>query len=251
MLADTATSTEISRLESWVQHIDEFLRFLGVERRASEHTVRSYRHSLTLFVKDSAPPRLKQVRIEHVRDHVIRLRELQLSSSSIAQHLSSLRSFFRFHVRNNRLSHNPAEHVRAPKIAQRLPRVLDVDAAIKLVGQTFAGHMALRNHALLELLYSSGMRLSEIVGLNVEDVDLRSCQASVLGKGKKQRIVPVGSHAIEALKRWLASREGCGPSHPLFTGRKGSRIARRTVQDIVKKAGLTALEDDGVHPHLL
>lgn len=244
-----ATGQKVS--STWRDHIDEFLSHLSVERKLSNLTQKSYRQSLERFASESAPPNVKDVRIEHLRDHILRLRELSLSPISIAQNLSSLRSFFNYQIRQGRLSHNPAQHVKAPKSPKKLPNVLDVDEAIKLVGQTFEGSKALRNRALLELLYSSGLRLSEVVDLNVGDVDIRSAQAVVTGKGNKQRVVPIGTHALEALKHWLATRDSCQIEDPLFTGRKNARIARRTVQDIVKKAGLKALADDGIHPHLL
>lgn len=235
----------------WTVAINEYLTHLSVERKLALLTRKSYRYSLERFAAESAPPDIEDVRIEHVRDHILRLRELNQSPISIAQNLSSLRSFFNYQIRNRRLAHNPAHHVKAPKIPKKLPSVLDVDEAVKLVGQSFEGTKALRNRALLELLYSSGIRLSEAVDLNVGDIDLRSGQAVVTGKGNKQRLVPVGSHALEALNQWLVSRDKCLPNDPLFTGRRNSRIARRTVQDIVKKAGLNALNDDSVHPHLL
>ena len=249
VIKDSATEPTI--LANWRGQIDEYLTHLSVERKLSNLTQKSYRQSLERFARDSAPPNVGDVCIEHLRDHVLRLRELKLSPISIAQNLSSLRSFFNYQIRHGRLTHNPAQHVKAPKTPKKLPNVLDVDEAIKLVGQTFEGSKAVRNRALLELLYSSGLRLSEAVDLNVGDVDLRSAQAVVTGKGNKQRVVPIGSHALEALKHWLATRDSRLPEDPLFTGRKNVRIARRTVQDIVKKAGLKALADDGIHPHLL
>lgn len=242
---------ESTMFASWREHIDEYLSHLSVERKLSILTQKSYRQSLERFAEESAPPSVEDVCIEHLRDHILRLRELSLSPISIAQNLSSLRSFFNYQIRHGRLTHNPAQHVKAPKKPKKLPNVLDVDEAIKLVGQTFEGGKAVRNRALLELLYSSGLRLSEVVDLNVGDVDLRSAQALVTGKGNKQRVVPIGTHALEALNQWLAVRNNGQGDDPLFTGRKNSRIARRTVQDIVKKAGLRALADDGVHPHLL
>lgn len=245
----TADQGELSTV--WRGHIDEYIAHLSVERHLSELTQKSYSQSLRRFAEESAPPDVEDVRIEHLRDHVLRLRELNLSPNSIAQNLSSLRSFFNYQIRHGRLTHNPAQHIKAPKIPKKLPNVLDVDTAIRLVGQTFEGNNAVRNRALLELLYSSGLRLSEVVDLNVGDLDLRSGQAVVTGKGDKQRVVPIGSHANRALTQWLAIRKRHTSEDPLFTGRNNNRIARRTVQDIVKKAGLRALEDDSVHPHLL
>ena len=250
-MAIQESTEESTALANWRDPIEEYLTHLSVERKLSILTQKSYRQSLERFAAESAPPTIEDVRIEHVRDHILRLRELNLSPISIAQNLSSLRSFFNFQIRHGRLSHNPAQHVKAPKAPKKLPNVLDVDEAVRLVGQSFEGGKALRNRALLELLYSSGIRLSEVVDLNVGDIDLRAGQAIVTGKGNKQRVVPIGSHASNALKQWLDTRDRCLWGDPLFTGRKNARIGKRTVQDIVKKAGLSALQNDGVHPHLL
>ncbi len=247
----SVSSSELPQEDCFEQAIREFLDFLKIERNLSEQTLIAYERALSQFARESAPPELSDTRIQHIRDHVMRLRELDLAATSIAQHLSSLRSFFRFQLRKGRLTHNPAEHVRAPKAPLKIPNVLDVDAAIELVTQKFKGTTASRNHAMLELLYSSGLRLSELVGLDIGDVDLKAGQATVHGKGNKQRLVPIGSHAATALKSWIESRQDAVHDAPLFTGRNSQRISRRTVQDIVKKAGRTALSSDGVHPHLL
>ncbi len=236
---------------AWTEVIDEFLRHLDVERRLSPRTLASYRQSISRFARVSAPPDLENVSVQHLRDHVLHLRQQQLSPVSIAQNLSAIRSFLNFQVRQGRIKHNPANSVKAPKAPRKLPNVLDVDAAARLVSESEQGPMALRNRALLELIYSSGLRLAEVVALDIGNLDLRSGQATVVGKGNKTRLVPIGSHARKALKQWLDSRVGCLPQHPVFTGRNNNRIARRTVQDIIKKAGLRALANDGVHPHLL
>lgn len=248
---DKPRHTKSTESVDWTDLIDEFLHHLNTERRLSQRTLASYRHSVSRFAKVSAPPNPKNMSIQHVRDHVLYLRQLQLSPISITQNLSALRSFLNFQVRQGRLQHNPAVHVRAPKAPRKLPQVLDVDAVTRLVSESGDSPMSLRNKALLELLYSSGLRLAEVVALDIGNLDLRSGHATVTGKGNKTRLVPIGTHAQEALKRWLDSRVGCSPQHPVFTGRKNNRIARRTVQDIVKKAGLRTLSNDGVHPHLL
>ena len=248
----TRASEEDRKLSQKKQSlIEEFLHFLDTERRLSKYTLMAYRQALTRFMLESAPLEAQQTTVEHIRDHVMHLRMSDLSPRSIAQHLSSLRSYFGFQVRKERLSHNPAESVRAPKAPKKLPNVLDVDATERLVSFKPNGPLALRNLALLELLYSSGLRLTEVVNLNVGDIDTREGQVVVVGKGNKMRVVPVGSHALRALKHWLDSRLDCRLDSPVFTSKRGRRIARRTVQDIVKKAGLQALGNEGVHPHLL
>ena len=247
---NTGDSTS-TQSEAWSEAVGEFLHHLDVERRLSPRTLTSYRQSISRFASVSAPPILEHVDVRHVRDHVLHLRQLQLSPVSIAQNLSAIRSFLNFQVRHGRIKHNPANPVKAPKAPRKLPNVLDVDAATRLVSESEHGPMALRNRALLELIYSSGLRLAEVVALDIGNLDLRSGQATVLGKGNKTRLVPIGTHAREALKQWLDSRDGCLPQDPVFTGRTNNRIARRTVQDIVKKAGTKTLANDGVHPHLL
>ena len=234
------------------EYVEEFLAHLKVERQLSFHTQITYANAIRRFVQNSAPPSLRDTTVYDVRDHISWLRSQDLSPASIRNTLSCLRTFFEFQLRKRRLDFNPAKSVRGPKLAKKIPNVLDVDVTTQLAtAESRKEPRHLRNRAIIELLYSSGLRLSELVNLNVSDIDFRAQIAHVLGKGNKTRLVPVGTHAIAALKTWLGCRNDFSPHAPLFTGRKDQRIAARTVQDICKKLGVKVLGSNALHPHLL
>lgn len=231
--------------------VAEFLTHLEVVRRVSERTTSAYERDIARFLREAAPPDFEDTRTAHIREHVAELNRSGLSTRSIRRALSSLRSLFKFLVDRNRFDADPTIGVHLPKMAKKLPHVLDVDQVSQLLDATESNQLGLRDLAMLELLYSSGMRVSELVSMNVEDVDLTAAQAIVTGKGNKTRIVPIGTYALLALRKWLESRETLIPDQPLFTGRGRNRISVRTVQHRVKQVGVEGLGSDELHPHLL
>lgn len=235
----------------WQSLIEEFLNHLRTERRLSKHTIESYERNLKQFAQITTSESVENADVHQIRDYVKCLRVKALSAASIRQSLSCLRTFFDFQVRKKRIQVNPAKVVKGPKTAKKLPHVLDVDAVSNLVSSNTRKPTNLRNRALLELLYSSGLRLSEVVQLDIQDLDLNANIVYVLGKGKKQRVVPIGSHAKSAIQEWLASRDQVMPTDPLFTGRGIKRISKRMIQVICRQVGLAVLGTDEVHPHLL
>jgi integrase/recombinase XerC len=237
--------------------IDRFLRHLSVERNVSPHTCAAYRRDLAQF-RDflAAHGGADLVALQRL-DHLLLRRylaELHRSNqrTSIARKLSSLRTFFRYLVREGALAASPAEGLATPKRNRYLPKTLSVDEASRLLEH---GHgtttLALRDRAILELLYSSGLRISELTGLNVGALDLREKLVRVLGKGRKERIVPVGSKAHAALRAYLDARGPAADDLPLFVNHRGGRLTPRSVQRHLKvhllKAGL--LKD--ISPHAL
>ena len=233
------------------EYVEEFLSHLKVERQLSFHTQITYANALRRFIQHCAPPNLKDTTVFDIRDHISWLRSQDLSPASIRNSLSCLRTFFEFQLRKRRMDFNPAKSVRGPKLAKKIPNVLDVDVTTQLAtAESRKEPRHLRNRAIIELLYSSGLRLSELVNLNISDIDFRAQIAHVLGKGNKTRLVPVGTHAISSLKAWLDCRDDCGPNAALFTGRNNQRISTRTVQDICKKLGVKVLGSSALHPHL-
>ena len=233
-------------------YVEEFLAHLRVERRLSPRTLTTYNNSLRRFVRNGAPPNLTNTTVFDIRDHISWLRTRDLAPTSIRNSLSCLRTFFEFQLRKRRMEFNPAKSVRGPKLAKKIPNLLDVDVMTQLAtAESRKEPRHLRNRAIIELLYSSGLRLSELVNLNIADVDFRAQMAHVLGKGNKTRSVPVGRHAITAIQAWLACRQDCDLNAPLFTGRNDQRIAARTVQVICKQLGIKVLGSNSVHPHLL
>ena len=253
-MSQGASKSALESINTIEQHpyVTEFLDHLNVERRVSEHTISSYGRELDQFVWNSAPPVLEDTRIPHIRDHVLFLQEQGLSPRSISHSLSVLRTFFNFQIRKKRLKHNPASHIKGPKVPQRLPEILDVDEMLHLLASIDRDSPnATRNIAVVELIYSSGLRISEVVGLNWGNVDLDTAQARILGKGNKMRVVPIGRHAVKALHTLRASATNVEPEYPIFVNRNRARISVRRLQMIVKEIGEQVLGVTSLHPHLL
>lgn len=238
--------------------LGRFLEHLAGERRYSPRTREAYRRDLAALQAYCRRHRIDDwARLSgaDVRAFAAERHRGGLSGRSVQRLLSSVRSFYRFLLREGVVESNPAVAVPAPKGRRRLPRTLDADQVARLLENTApTGPLAVRDRALMELLYSSGLRLAETVALDCADIDLDDGTVQVTGKGAKTRIVPVGRHARAALRRWLAVRAGL--AHPdagdaLFLGRGGRRLGARAVQrrlaDWARRAGL----DARVHPHRL
>lgn len=229
----------------------QFLEYLTVERNCSPHTCTNYRRELLKFFAAHEQVALKDLTSADIRGYVGALYEQNLAATSIGRALSCLRSFFKFAVNRGILPSNPTKVVKNPKKPTLIPKVLDVDQVAQLFVDTPETDREKRDRAIIELLYSSGIRLAELVELDVRDLDLETGVVTVLGKGRKMRVVPLGSYAVSALKEWLATRLDAGPDAPVFTGRKSNRISRRTVEVVVKRLGQKMLGIDELHPHLL
>ncbi|MGY0652028.1 tyrosine recombinase XerC [Luteimonas sp. A537] len=240
----------------------DFLAHIEFERRMSAHTLDAYRRDLAalagwsagaghddLLALDSAALRAF-VAAEHRRG---------LAPKSLQRRLSGCRSFYQWLLKHGRIAANPATGVRAPRAPRKLPQVLDVDEAMALVEVPTDAPLGLRDRALLELFYSSGLRLTELRLLRWRDLDMDQGLVTVLGKGSRQRTVPVGSHACKALAEWRAEGSASGsdagslpgPDAPVFPGRGGAPISARAVQlrlrELARRQGLFKR----VHPHLL
>jgi len=231
--------------------LEDYFRHLRVERHLSSHTLKAYSRDLKKFFLVYPTLSVDEITSADIKHHIARLNQRGLSPRSIKRALSCLRSFFVYLVRKDLLANNPATGVRAPRIAKKLPRALDTDQAAQLLVGSVTTPIEKRDRALLELFYGSGIRLAELVGLDIQDLDLANGNARVLGKGRKTRIVPLGSHTVTALQAWLSTRSDQQPEDPVFVGRANQRISPRTVQLRVKRAGMKALGVDSIHPHLL
>lgn len=236
--------------------IDDFLEYLRVERQLSAHTRNGYGRHLRAMAGQLAELHLGQWRaltVSHVRGLATRLHKQGLSPRSIATQLSALRSFCDWLVLQGLLSANPAKGVSAPKQGRPLPKNLDVDELHQLMNLDESDPLAVRDRAIMELLYSSGLRLDELVGLNLGDVQFAERQLRVIGKGNKERILPVGRMALEWLEKWLAVRnELAGPDEPaLFVSQQRRRISHRSVQLRLAKRGQQQALSSHVHPHKL
>ncbi len=226
--------------------IAQFLRYLRTERNASEHTLKSYREDLAAladYLSDDAgvAPRLGDVAMLDLRDYVAALHEADYARATIARRLASLRSLFRFGRREGWVQTNLASALRTPKKAKRLPHFLSGDEIDRLLSAPPAGQpLGLRDRAMLETLYSGGLRVSELVGVNDGDLDLEEGIVRVRGKGKKERLSPLGSHAVRAIRAWLKKRrlaadEKSGPAAPAFVNKFGRRLTTRSVARLLEK----------------
>ena len=231
----------------------QFLKYLAVEKDASPHTLRSYRSDLRQFQEFAAArgaASVDAVDTSLVRGYLAHLHARRLEPASIARQLAALRSWCRFLVRRGVLTRNVARDVRSPRLPRRLVSFLPIDETIALVSTPRADARGQeRDLAILELLYASGLRVSELIGLDVADVDRRERTVRVLGKGRKERIVPFGTKAEAALARYLASRGGA--AGPLFLNARGGRLSARGVHTVVRRAARAAGLTRRVSPHTL
>ena len=236
--------------------IEKYLAHLGSERRLSRHTVVNYRRDLTAliaFCDKQDVSAWRQLDSFHIRQFAAADNRAGLAPRSIQRRLSAVRSFFRYLIREGLLDANPAADVPAPRGPKRLPKTLDADQMGRLLELPQTDPLAVRDWAMMELLYSSGLRLAELVGLDIGAVDLADGTVRVTGKGNKTRVVPVGSHARTAIAKWLKQRGHLtrpNTDQALFLGARGNRISARSVQSRVqlwaRRQGLA----QSVSPHL-
>ena len=235
--------------------IDKFIRHLEFERRLSPQTCKSYRHdldALLVFREYSGVHSWDKMDSEHFRAFSASSYRKGLSARSIQRRLSACRTFFRFLIREKHVDRHPVTDVSAPKGKKRLPENLDADRMARLLEIPGKGPLVDRDRAILELLYSSGLRLSELTGLNCGDVDMRDRTVRVTGKGNKDRIIPVGRKALHALTRWDQTRVqlALADENALFVSNRGTRISPRSVQARVSHWARKQGIDTHVYPHL-
>ncbi len=240
------------------QDIVDFHRYLQTEKRVSEHTLSGYMRDLGFFVefqvvrKDVFEP--SGVNRLDLRRFVASLHREGLKPATIARKMSAVRSFFRFLVRDGRLETNPCGELRTPRQPKRAPRFLSPDDTARLIEHPVTDTPSgLRDRAILELTYGAGLRVSEVVGIDLPNLDLDEGVVRVLGKGSKTRIVPIGRHAVTAINTWLLRRgelAAKGRSSALFVNQKGGRLSARSVQRLVARSRL-ACQQGGATPHWL
>ena len=238
------------------QSLKEYLDYLRTIKHYSSATLASYQRDLQGFInylnqQDIAD--ITHANIHDIRAYIASCHRKGLAESSMQRLLSSLRGFYKYLIKNDRIGSNPAADVRAPKGVKKLPKVLDVDQVDRLLSGTQASPLEMRDHAMMELMYSSGLRLSELVNLNLYDVDLRAGQVKILGKGNKTRYLPIGQQAREALNAWLELRasivvEG---ETAVFVNHRGSRLSQRAVQKRMREQAQKTALGVHVHPHML
>jgi integrase/recombinase XerC len=243
----------------WDDLIDGYMDVLAGERGSSPHTIRNYGDDLRQFaawMKDNGIGDPAGVTHLHVRGYLADLQKQEYAKRSVSRKLSALRSFFRHLVREGRLEASPLQFIRTPKQDKRLPKFLYVDEMEELLRLPDASTpLGLRDLAILETLYASGMRVSELVGLDVPRVDLSLGVALVFGKGSKERYVPLGEHAVHALRRYMQEsrpRLDAGKAgDALFLNARGTRLTDRSVRRVVDRYVDQLSETRNISPHAL
>ncbi|MGV0005063.1 MAG: tyrosine recombinase XerC [Candidatus Porifericomitaceae bacterium WSBS_2022_MAG_OTU9] len=230
--------------------------FLSRNSHLAENTRSSYKHDLLMlreYCDRIGRGSWGDVQRDDVQAMVARRHRAGYSGRSTQRLLSAVRGFFRDLERQDILPANPAVGIRSPKTKKRLPKTLDVDQASAFVTVEGDQPQAIRDRAMLEFMYSTGVRLSELVGLNIADVDYDGGMATVTGKGNKQRQVPVGSEALAALKRWLPVRVSmAAPGEmAIFVSRRGTRISQRAVQQSFSRLSISQSMNQNIHPHMM
>ena len=241
--------------ESETAWIDKFIRHLAYERRLSDLTCKHYRRdigALADWCDKAGIETWAELDDERIRSFSAAAFRKGLSPRSIQRRLSAARSFFRYLLREKHVLKNPVHSVSAPKAGKRLPENLDADRMARLLDIKGDGALVARDRAMLELLYSSGLRLSELTGLNLGDVDVADGTVTVTGKGSKERIVPVGKFALQALRSWLKERPALADvdERAIFVSQRGKRISPRSVQARVEHWARRQGIDMRVYPHL-
>ena len=237
----------------WLQRFEAHMRD---ERRLSAHTVNNYRRDLADIVafcdtRDIAG--WQQLSPAEIRAWAAQLHRRALSGRSVQRKLSAVRSFFRFLISQGAVQSNPAQDIRAPRAARKLPHSLDIDRLQSLLDVKTDNWLSQRDVAMMELMYSCGLRLAELVGLDLQQVDLKTGEARVLGKGSKTRIVPIGRKAREVIGAWLPVRAQYSAvgENALFINRNGTRLGARSVQQRFRRWARQRGLDSRLHPHAL
>lgn len=236
--------------------IEAFVEHLRYERRLSEHTVTAYQRDLSRlcdFLKERGIGSFNGLTPPQARLFAAGLRHAGLSGRSISRTLSAARSCYRYLLREKQAKLNPFEGISAPRSERKLPNTLNIEEAAQLVSIKPVSDLDFRDHAILELFYSSGLRLSELARTDLKDIDLSAATMVVTGKGDKTRMVPVGRHAVAAIRDWIKRRtvwvEADEPA--LFVSRAGTRLGARAIQKRLEFWARRQGLDRGVHPHML
>lgn len=243
--------------------LGRFLDYLRVQRNASELTLKSYREDLEALIEYLAahhggrPPSPERITTGELRRYVGAMHDVGYAASTISRRLASVRSFFRFGQREGWVTKNPAKALRNPRKTRKLPHFLDTSEIGILLGTPpLDDWLGRRDRAILEIMYTAGLRVSETVGLNDGDLDLEGGTLRVRGKGRRERLAPVGSYARDAVEAWLRVRrlhpeEPVGPAAPVFVNRFGRRLTTRSVGRMLEKHLKTSGLDHRTSPHTL
>lgn len=239
------------------QQLLDYLQQLKVERRVSQHTFKNYQRDLeclAVFCDSQQQPDWNMLSAADILKHIAERHRTGLSSKSLQRELSAIRGFYLFLMRTEQADNNPAQHIKAPKQARKLPKILDVDQVSVLLDAGANSVLEQRDVAMFELFYSSGLRLNELRSLDLSAIDANDGQLTVVsgGKGGKSRLLPIGTRALQALQAWLKVRPTVDENeHALFISAKGKRIGNRNIQLRLKQWCIKKGIPWSVHPHML
>ncbi|HPJ95760.1 MAG TPA: tyrosine recombinase XerC [Syntrophales bacterium] len=251
------------------REIDEFIKYIDLEKGYSPHTTGSYRSDLIQFasfleqnrwcVERGEQERLIDVDPVGIRKYLGQLHRDKLKKTSIGRKIAALKSFFKYLMKKGYLERNPVADIQTPKKEKYIPVFLTVDEVFAILEKSCSNDPAdLRNRAMLELLYTSGIRRAELLGLNCSDIDFKQALIKVRGKGKKERVVPVGEQALQSMREYrdrgrveAAQSDSFGAGEPFFTSKKGERLNPRTISRIVDKLTVSGGINRKISPHVL
>ena len=247
-------SLQVPPIKVMDTYIKQFLMFLDAEKHASPHTIKNYGSDLRAFARFVGEKTIDDISYLTIRNFLAYLKEKESLKTTMSRKLACLKSFFKYLTRENILKTSPAAGIATPKRERRLPSFLEVKEVEELIEATQGITWELkRDRAILEVLYGSGIRAGELVGLNTEDADLLSGMLKIRGKGKKERMVPIGTCGTNALKTYLDARPGFSDdrSQPLFVNRHQTRLTDRSVRRIILRCGKRAALTKEISPHTL
>jgi len=235
--------------------IEEYKKFISFEKRLNPSSVKSYLRDINALLKLNENKELNSYRLEDIRKNISTLHSKGLGGKSLSRVLSSWRGLFNFLIHQYKFKKNPVLGIKAPKSKKLLPQTLSVDQTVKLVDIKDNSFLGIRDHAILELFYSSGLRLSELVNLNQNNINYDDGTILVIGKGNKERVVPLGSFASKAIKKWLELRkEIYGLTYEnkiLFLSKNAKKLTPRAIQYRLKFWAIKQGIPENIHPHLL
>ena len=237
------------------EYIKAYTEYISFEKRLSQNTINNYLKDIIKLEELNNQESLKDIETDDVRKNISSLHSKGLSGKSLSRILSSWRGLYEFLIHRFNFIKNPIIGIKAPRSHKELPQILSVDQMIRLVDIKDEDFLGIRDHAVLELFYSSGLRLSELTNLNENDINLSDETITVLGKGNKTRILPVGDKAIKAIKKWLALRfkflNGDSNNLALFLSKQSKRLSPRAIQYRLKFWAIKQGIPENIHPHLL
>ncbi len=235
-----------------LRYIEKFIRYLKIEKDAPMNTIKNYSIDLKDFVLFFKDKKIENIDYLEIRRFLAHLRLRNLRKVSIARKLSTLRSFFKFLLREGHLKNNPIAVITTLKLDKKLPIFLTIDEVNQLLNAPGYDFTGLRDKAILETFYSTGIRLMELVGLDITDIDFIGGVIKVYGKGKKERLVPIGDRALQTIRTYLSGREEKKLSNKaLFLNREGTRLGKRSIQNIVDKYINATCRKQNISPHTL